>query len=61
MIARSTRYAEPASQLITEVRIVERVKEICAEWPSYGYRRVTAELHASDCLVNNRKVMHLDR
>ena len=62
MLARSTRYAEPASQpIITEARIAERVKEIWAEWPSYGYRRVTAELHATDCLVNNRKVMRLMR
>jgi hypothetical protein len=61
MRARSTHYAEPVSQPITEARIVARVKEICAEWPSYGYRRVTAELHATDCLVNNRKVMRLMR
>ena len=45
-LARSTYYDEPAGQPIEEARLVERIKEICAEWPSYGYRRVTAELHA---------------
>ncbi len=34
-------------------------RRICAEWPTYGYRRVTAELHATGCLVNHKKVMRL--
>ena len=50
-LARSTYYDEPAGQPIEEARLVERIKEICAEWPSYGYRRVTAELRATGCLV----------
>ena len=60
-LARSTYYDEPASQAIAEARLVERIKEICAEWPSYGYRRVMAELHATGCLVNHKKVMRLMR
>ena len=60
-LARSTYYDEPAGQPIAEARLVERLKEICAEWPSYGYRRVTAELRASGCLVNHKKVMRLMR
>ena len=58
-LARSTYYDEPKGQPIEEARLVERIKEICAEWPSYGYRRVTAELHATGCLVNHKKVMRL--
>jgi len=46
-LARSTYYDEPKGQPIEEARLIERIKEICAEWPSYGYRRVTAELHAT--------------
>jgi hypothetical protein len=38
-LARSTYYDKPSGQSIEEVRFVERIKEICAEWPSYGYRR----------------------
>jgi putative transposase len=60
-LARSTYYDEPAGQPIAQARLVERIKEICAEWPSYGYRRVTAELRASGCLVNHKKVMRLMR
>ena len=42
-LARSTYYDEPQGQPVEEARLVERIKHICAEWPSYGYRRVTAE------------------
>jgi hypothetical protein len=27
-----------------DARLVEQIKAVCAEWPAYGYRRVTAEL-----------------
>jgi len=60
-LARSTYYDEPEGQPIAEARLVERIKEICAEWPCYGYRRVTAELHAGGMLVNHKKVMRLMR
>ena len=58
-LARSTYYDEPAGQPIAEARLVKRIKEICAEWPSYGYRRVTADLRAGGCLANHKKVMRL--
>lgn len=35
-LARSTYYDEPAGQPIEEARLVECIKEICVEWPSYG-------------------------
>jgi hypothetical protein len=54
-LARSTYYDEPSGQPIEEARLVERIKEICAEWPCYGYRRVTAQLHAEGMLVNHKK------
>jgi putative transposase len=60
-LARSTYYDEPQSQPIVEARLVERIKEICAEWPFYGYRRVTAQLHAEGILANHKKVMRLMR
>ena len=60
-LARSTYYDEPEGQPIEEARLIERIKEICAEWPSYGYRRVTAELRATGCRVNHKKIMRLMR
>ena len=34
---------------------------ICAEWPAYDYRRVTAELRGEGCVVNHKNVMRLMR
>ena len=58
-IARSTYYDEPAFQPIGEARLVEQIKAVCAEWPAYGYRRVTAELHDEGRIVSHKKVMRL--
>ena len=58
-LARSTFYDEPEVQLVDEARLVERIREVCAEWPAYGYRRVTAELHGEGRIVNHKKVMRL--
>ena len=58
-LARSTYYDEPELQPIGEARIVEQIKGVCAEWPAYGYRRVTAELHDEGRIVNHKKVMRL--
>jgi putative transposase len=60
-LARSTYYDEPEGMTVAEARLVERIKEICAEWPCYGYRRVTAELQATGSRVNHKKVMRLMR
>jgi putative transposase len=60
-LSRSTYYDEPAGQPIEEARLVERIKEICAEWPCYGYRRVTAELRTAGMRANHKKVMRLMR
>ena len=38
---------------------MEQIKAVCAEWPAYGYRRVTAELHGEGRIVNHKKVMRL--
>jgi putative transposase len=58
-LARSTFYDAPEVQPVDEARLVERMREICAEWPAYGYRRVTAELHGEGRIVNHKKVMRL--
>src|SRR5262249_55010371 len=58
-LTRSTFYAEPQVQPIDEARLVEQIKAVCAEWPAYGYRRVTGELHGEGRIVNHKKVMRL--
>ncbi len=58
-LARSTYYDTPTGQPIAQVRLVARITEICAEWPRYGYRRVTAQLRHEGMTVNHKKVMRL--
>ena len=58
-LARSTYYDEPQSLSVDEVRLAARITEICAEWPRYGYRRVTAQLRDEKLVINHKKVMRL--
>ena len=58
-LARSTYYDVPEVQPIGEARLVEEIKAVCAEWPAYGYRRVTLELHDQGHVINHKKVMRL--
>ena len=54
-LARSTYYDEPKGETIEEARLIECIKEICAEWPFYGYRRVTAQLKAEGTIVKSQE------
>ena len=47
-LARSTFYDEPTSQSFGDAKIVEKIGEICADYPRYGYRRVVGRQHLSD-------------
>ena len=60
-LARSTYYRRSAGQLLEDARLVERIGEICAEYPSYGYRRVTLQLRRNGVTVNHKKAMKLMR
>src|SRR5918997_1031838 len=44
-----------------EARLVARIHEICAEFPRYGYRRVTAQLKAEGERVNHKRVARIMR
>ena len=46
-------------QPLEQARLVARIAEICAEWPHYGYRRVTAQLRHEGLIVNHKKGMRL--
>ena len=60
-LARSTYYDAPAGQPIGEAKIVEKIGEICAEYPRYGYRRVTAQLRREGLAVNHKRAMRIMR
>jgi putative transposase len=44
-----------------EARLVLRIRETCAEFPRYGYRRVTAQLRAGGERVNHKRVSRIMR
>jgi transposase InsO family protein len=44
-----------------EVKLRDQVQRIALEWPTYGSRRITAELRRSGCGVNRKRVQRLMR
>jgi putative transposase len=58
-LARSTYYDELKGQAIEEGQLMTQITEICAEFPRYGYRRITAQLREDGIIVNHKKVMRL--
>ena len=60
-LARSTYYYRPGDRRKDEEEWVARIEAICAEFPRYGYRRVTAQLHHEVCKVNHKRVARIMR
>ena len=60
-IKRPTYYYSPKGKRPSDADIAEKIEEIAMEYPSYGYRRITAELHRQDLMVNHKKVLRLMR
>ena len=59
-LAPSSYYYRPKGRspeaVAAEARLVARIHAICAEFPRYGYRRVTAQLKAEGEQVNHKRV-----
>jgi len=60
-ICRSTYYYKPKGSRSSDIDLSDRIEEIAVEYPSYGYRRITAELHRQDIIVNHKRVLRLMR
>ena len=64
-LAPSTYYYRPrdrsAETVAEEARLVVRIREIRAEFPRYGYRRVTAQLKAEGERINHERVARITR
>ena len=62
-LAPSTYYYRPrarsAEAVAAEAEMVGRIRAICAEFPRYGYRRVTAQLKAEGRRVNHKRVSRI--
>jgi len=55
--ARSTYYHQPENPDETALRAA--IEAIAAEWPTYGYRRVAAQLRRQGLTVNRKRVLRL--
>lgn len=56
---RSSYYYQPKQQDENEVK--SAVQDVVAEWPTYGYRRVTKQLQRQGWRVNKKRVQRLMR
>jgi len=57
-IARSSYYYQPLVPP-DEARLRAAIKQTAAEWPKYGYRRITAQLRRGKWHVNRKRVQRL--
>lgn len=55
--ARSTYYYQTRTP--DEAALRTAIEAVAAEWPTYGYRRVTAQLHRQGLLINRKRVLQL--
>ena len=47
------------SQQEHQKALERRIEALCLEFPRYGYRRVTAQLHREGLLINHKKVLKI--
>jgi len=59
-VARSSYYYRPAESP-DEAELREAIKKTAAEWPTYGYRRITKQLQRGKWRVNHKRVQRLMR
>jgi len=61
-IARSTFYYQHrAASPGKDAYVLDRIEEICLEFPGYGYRRVTRQLQHDALVINHKRVLRLMR
>jgi putative transposase len=60
-LARSTFYYRSPSAANVDANLTERIEAICLEFPGYGYRRVTMQLHHEGRVINHKKVLRMMR
>ena len=58
--ARSSYYYQPVESP-DEAKLKRAIKETAADWPTYGYRRITEQLRRGIWVVNHKRVQRLMR
>jgi putative transposase len=59
-LPRRTYYYEPKHTLVDEA-LIDRMGDLCLEFPRYGYRRVTKQLHREGWIVNHKRIARIMR
>ena len=59
-IPKRTYYYKPKAKPCDKV-LIERMEQICLDFPRYGYRRVTQQLKREGWLINHKKVHRIMR
>jgi putative transposase len=62
-LSRATHYRHLAGapQPDPDLGLRDHIQRVALEWPAYGYRRVTAELHRRGVAANRKRVLRLMR
>lgn len=62
-LSRATYYRQQAraADLDPDVELRDHIQRLALEWPQYGYRRLTAELHRQGVNANHKRVLRLLR
>jgi putative transposase len=60
-LPRSTYYYQSKSKAVNDSELIALIEAMIEEFPGYGYRRVTRELHRQDMPVNHRKILRIMR
>ncbi len=58
-LPRSSYYYKPQENKADDVPLGSRIEELAEEFPRYGYRRITAQLHREGISVNHKKVLRI--
>jgi transposase InsO family protein len=59
-VSRSSYYYQP-TESPNDAKLKGAIKKTAAEWPTYGYRRITEQLRRGDWVVNHKRVRRLMR
>jgi putative transposase len=55
------RFQDQPQGVDRDMELRDAIQRVALEWPAYGYRRITAELHRHDWEVNHKHVLRLMR
>jgi putative transposase len=60
-LPRSTYYHQSKNHSVDDGELIAQIEAIIEDFPGYGYRRVTRELHRRGIPVNHKKVLRIMR